>query len=132
MEVTNFPAMTTPTAATRREAVRIGNLWKFAAAMEMSDREIICLQDQHTPKEIAAMFNLTTGRIYQIRGKAIRKMRSPMRIRLAVELGLADKIGLTEEQRQKVLATSLEDAIERYRYKFSYKHSREPQPDEED
>ena len=82
----------------RREAIRVGRLWKLAADLDMSEREIVCLQEGYKPKDLAAVFGVSPGRVSQIRAKALRKMSHPFRVRLAIALGLADTIGLNKEE----------------------------------
>lgn len=62
------------------------------------------------------MFGLSSGRVSQIKAKAFRKMRHPWRIRLAIELGLSKKLGLTAENIETYSARSLEDSITKYRW----------------
>ncbi|MBX3735610.1 MAG: hypothetical protein KF715_02885 [Candidatus Didemnitutus sp.] len=82
----------------RRETIRIGALWKKAFELGMAEREILCLQDEHSRQALAEAFGVSPGRISQIKAKAIRKMIHPFRRRLAIELGIAQRIGLTNEQ----------------------------------
>ena len=79
---------------TRREQVRIGQLWKRAAESGMADREIITLQFAHRREELAKLFGVSPSRVSQIRSKAKRKMRHPVRRELCLALGLAEKVGL--------------------------------------
>lgn len=88
----------------------------MAAELGMSEREIICLQAGHSRPELAAMFGLSIARVGQIRAQAIRKMRHPWRAPLAIELGLADKIGLSAEQVKKYRNRSLKEALASYRF----------------
>ena len=108
----------------RRESVRLGELWKQLAEMGMSEREIICLQDGMPNRELATMWGVGVGRIYQIRAKAIRKVTHPWRIRLAVELGLSEKIGLSPEEVKRHKQVSLNDALSSY-WKFKQKPAEE-------
>lgn len=106
------------TKLSRREAVRTGMLWKLAAELDMSKREIICLQGGHKRKELAAMFGLSEGRVSQIRAKAVRKMRHPFRVRLAIALGLAHKIGLSDDDIAHYRDdTPIDYAVERFRWR---------------
>lgn len=108
--------MKTAAKLSRREAVAIGALWKLAAKLDMSEREIICLQGDHRRKELAAMFELSEGRVSQIKAKAHRKMRHPFRVRLAIALGLAEKIGLSEDDIARYNdRTPVDYAVERFR-----------------
>lgn len=82
---------------TRREAMRIGELWKALADSGMSEREIVVLQFNHNRDELAKMFGVGVARITQIRAKAKRKMRHPRRRELCIALGLAGQVGLNDE-----------------------------------
>jgi DNA-binding CsgD family transcriptional regulator len=93
----------------------MGALWKIAAEMGMTEREIICLQDGHSRQELAIIFGLSSGRISQIKAKAIRKMMHPWRVRLAIELGLSRKLRLTAEKIKLYSVRSLEDSVAAYR-----------------
>jgi len=87
---------------TRREAIAVGELWKQAAESGMSEREIITLQYDHSRDELAKMFQLSVGRVSQIRAKAKRKMRHPRRRKLCIALGLANKFGLELDDAKEV------------------------------
>ena len=116
MKKSNDRQMNPPRKLSRRESTRIGALWKLASDLDMTEREIICLQDGHTQKELAVMFGLSAGRISQIKAKAIRKMRHPFRVRLAIKLGLAGKLRLSSADiRRYDDDTPIDYAVDRFR-----------------